>query len=180
MSLPLELDDSLVDRNKSALFLHYLGQSAKKIDDKEFAKKKLDIALKQLKKISTKEIEKHIDVLEHHLKDVLHKEKRLLTSQEKEDLFLSQLAKKIDRLQFKLSKYQRTQKFRTTRVHELEDKMKLHLASKQDRKRLLKADLDNLKKLYYKIKRKKGFDKNRLKKVHQRIQTLKEKVAELN
>ncbi len=179
MTLPLQLDDVLVDRNKSALFLYYLGRSAQKLKEKEIAKKKLEITLKQLRKLSTKEISKHLDILEKHLKETLQKERRLLTTQEKEEMFLDSLAKKIDLLQHKLTRYQKTQNLRKKRIKELEEKMKLTLASKKEKINILKEDLKRLKTLYNSVKNKKNFDKRRLKKIADRILKIKEKIDAL-
>jgi len=176
MTLPLDIGEQLIDRQKSSLFLYYLARSSKKVQERELRKRKVQIAIKQLKKLSTKHLHEHIDQLETHVATALDKESQILDRQKQEDLLHGDLKKKIVKLEGKLTKYMDTQDQRKERIQELEDKIKQKFEVKKEKVKTLKEDYKNLLKLYKQAKKSK-VNKERLLSIANRLTELKTKIV---
>ena len=178
MSLPLEIDDQLIDRTKSSLYLYYIARATHKVIQREIAHKKVQLSIQQLKKISTKDLQKNLEELEGHITEAIHREKQIQTHQQGEEDVHGELKHKITRLESKLTKYLETQEARKTRVIELEDKIKQKFESKREKIALVKEDLRKLLKLYLHAKKTKA-DKNQLLKIAQRMEQARNRIAVL-
>ena len=177
MSLPLEIDDELVDRTKSSLFLYYIARATHKLMQREIARKKVDLSIKQLKKISTKDIQKNLEELEGHITEAIHREKQIIGHQAGEESVHAELKHKITRLDEKLTKYLETQEARKKRVVELEEKIKQKFETKREKINALKEDLKKLMKLYAQAKREK--DKTRLLRIAKRMEQIRCRIGVL-
>lgn len=178
MSFPLDIGDDLIDRGKSALFLTYLGRSARKQAEREFAHKKVQLALNQLRKLSTKNLHKHLDDLEIHLKDAIAREKAIQTNQRSEEDFHRDLKTRISHLEKKLERYLETQKQRQERIERIEHKVKSHFQTKKERINELKKHYFNLQKLLRTAKKDKH-DKRKIGTIERRIGLIKARIIAL-
>jgi len=148
MSLPLDVDDQLIDRSKSVFFLYYLARATHRLDERDIARKKVELSIKQLKKLSTKDLHGHIEELEGHITEAIHREKQIQSHQKGEESVHGELKHKITKLESKLGKYLDTQEERKKRIMELEEKIKSKFQSKREKTEALRADLNRLLKLY--------------------------------
>lgn len=178
MSLPLEIDDELVDRMKSGLYLYYLAKAMHRQMQREIAHKKVQLSIQQLKKISTKTIQKNLDELQGHVLEALKKENQIQTHQKGEEAVHGELKHKITQLERKLTRYLETQETRKQRIQELEERIKNKFETKREKINALQEDLKKLMKLYGQAKRKKA-DKTRLLRIEKRMDQVKCKIAVL-
>ncbi len=165
------------DTYKSRLFLHYLGQAKKRFDDRAFTHKKIRLQLRALRKMGTESLKLHVDKLEKHIADAIKKEKNILTQQKEEELFHADIRNKMERLERKLGKYLGTKEARQRRIQELEEKVKHKTATKREQLHALREELKRLEKLYAAARRAKGVSKAKIKRIKERISSLKEKLA---
>lgn len=168
-----------VDLNKARTLLYYLSRSKTKIDERALARKKLEIKLKQLKKISTGSIQKHLDELEQHISDTIQKERKILKGQIEEESVHKTISEKIDILETKLEKYLQTKEARQKRIQQLENKIKGQLESKQDKIKEISKHINLLEKLYKETSKTKKAPKARLNTIKKKIDILKEKLKNL-
>ncbi len=178
MNMPLDTGDQLIDRTKSAMYLYYLARAMHRVDGRELARKKVELSIKQLKKISTKDLHSHIEELEGHITEAIHREKQILGNQKGEDSVHGELTHKIVKLEHKLGKYLQTQESRKKRIDELENKIKSKFESKRERTDTLKQDLDKLLKLYHAAKKAKA-PKERLLAIAKRMEQVKCRITVL-
>lgn len=178
MSLPLDVGDELVDRGKSALFLTYLARSARKQAEREISRKKVQIALQQLRKLSTKNLHKHLDELEINLREAIEREKAIQSTQKSEDSLHYGLKGRIVNLENKLHKYLETQKQRKERIDEIEHRVKSHFQTKKERINDLKKHYSNLQKLLRTAKKDKH-DKRKINTIERRIGAIKARIMVL-
>jgi len=176
MSIPLDLGDELIDKGKSSLMLYYLAKATQKQIQREIAHRKVELSIKQLKKISTKNLHKHIDELQGHVAEAIHREKEIQTRQKSEEEVHHDLKQKIGRLETKLGRYMDTQEQRKQRIQELEDKIKQKFQTKKEKIKLLKEDLMRLQKILQTARKTKG-DRARLNLIEERIRQIKEKIS---
>jgi len=172
MSLPLDTGDQLIDRSKSTFFLYYLARATHRLDERDIARKKVELSIKQLKKLSTKDLHGHIEELEGHITEAIHREKQIQANQKGEDSVHGELKHKITKLESKLGKYLETQEARKERIRELEEKIKSKFESKREKIEALRADLNKLLKLYKGAKKAK-VPKQQLLRIAQRIEQVK-------
>lgn len=177
MSLPLDLGEQLVDRSKSSLYLYYLARATYRVMQREIAHKKVELAIKQLKKLSTKDLHKHVDELQGHILEAIHSEKQIIAHQKGEEGVHTELTHKITRLEGKLTKYLQSQEARKKRVQEIEEKIKHKFTTKQEKIKQLREDLSGLATLYHKIKKTKKYSPTTLLRVAKRMTELKEKIS---
>ncbi len=178
MSLPLDTGDQLIDRTKSAMYLYYLARAMHRVDGRELARKKVELSIKQLKKISTKDLHSHIEELEGHITEAIHREKQIQGHQKGEESVHGELTHKIVKLEKKLGRYLETQEERKTRIQELENKIKSKFESKKERIEIFKKDLQKLLKLYHGAKRAKA-SKEQLLSIARRMEQVKCRIAVL-
>ncbi len=164
------------DLGKARRLLYYLGKSKKKIEERDFARRKLEIKLSQLKKISTESVKKHVEELERHIADTIRKEKGILTAQISEESEHKSIAEKIDLLEKKLGRYMDTRDARQKRIRELEQKIKSEAGTKREEVSDIAQQIRTLEKIYNEAKKNKKFPKARLSAVQKKIETLKEKL----
>lgn len=164
------------DLGKARVLLYYLGKSKRKIEERDFARRKLEIKLSQLKKISTESVKKHVEELEMHIADTIRKEKGILTAQISEESEHKSIAEKIDLLEKKLGRYLDTRDARQKRIKELELKIKSEVSTKREEMGDIAQQIRTLEKIYNEAKKNKKFPKARLSAVQKKIETLKEKL----
>lgn len=178
MTLPLDTGDQLIDRAKSAMLLYYLARATHRVDERELARKKVDLSIKQLKKISTKDLHSHIEELEGHIVEAITREKAIQGHQKGEESVHAELTHKITKLEGKLGKYLSSQEARKTRIEELENKIKSKFESKKEKTDTLRQDLKKLLKLYHDAKKGKA-PKEQLLRIAQRMEQIKCRIAVL-
>lgn len=167
------------DPIKSRLILHYLGQSTKKMQDRENARKKLEVQLKQLKKISTNTLQKHLTELEKRISETVRIENKILSAQSTEDQFHHELKNKINILEKKLGRYVETKEVREKRIKELEDKIGDKQKKKHETILDIKESLHKMEKIYEDAKKAKIYSKKDMDRIRNRIGSLKAKLKSL-
>ncbi len=164
------------DPIKARLILHYLGKATKKCQDREIAKKKLAVQLKQLKKISTNTLQKHLNELEKRISETVRIENKILKSHSTEDHFHKELKKKIEELEGKLGRYVSSKSARERRVKELNEKISSKQQTKEEMILDIKDSLHRMEKIYEQAKKSKEYKKKDLEKIRKRILLLKNKL----
>lgn len=177
MTLPLDIGEQLIDRSKSSLYLYYIARATHRVMQREIAHKKVELAIKQLKKLSTKDLHKHVDELRQNIIEAIHSEKQILTHQKGEESVHGELSHKIGKLEKKLGRYLETQEARKERVEELENKIKQKFTSKQELLRQLRNDMKRLTKLYNTARKSKNYSKSQLLNISQRIAHFKDRIS---
>jgi len=168
------------DVTKARTFLHYCSKATQKLKERELARKKIAVALKRLKGISTETIQKDIDVLEKQISQALQAEKKILTKQDREATIHGDLQDKIDLLQKKLGRYIETKEARENKLKDLEEKI-LKLTHPEKYKILeLKEELRELEQDYEEEKSAGNHKPSELREVEERIFSLKERIQELS
>lgn len=162
-----------VDARKAKTLLLYLSLAKHKIDQREFARKKLDAKISALKNVSTSSIKKHVEDLEKDIAEAIKKEHKIVTSQKVENQFHKELVDKIDKLEGRLEKYLATKEARKKRIQQLEDKIKQKLVSRKEKIREIKDSIKHLEELYKKAKKDKKVSRMRLKSIKSKIEKLK-------
>lgn len=178
MSLPLDIGDTLIDKDKSSLYLYYLTRAFHREELRTLHHKKTELAIKRLKKLSTKNIHKHLDELHRTMKEALAREWHIQHRQEHQADVHQDLKHKIGKLEHKLTRYLTSQEARKRRIQALEEKIKHKFDSKQDRLKQLKTDYRKLLALYTAAKKAKT-DKNRLLTLARRLDHIKQRIASL-
>lgn len=168
------------DPIKTRLILHYLGQASKKMQDREEAKKKLEIQLKQLKKISTNTLQKHLDELEKRIAETVRIENKILTTQSTEDHFHKEIKNKIEILEKKLGRYVETKAAREKRIKELEEKVDEKQKKKAETVSDIKEAINRMDKIYEDAKKTKAYSEKELESIRKRISILKTKLSALD
>ncbi len=178
MSLPLDIGEQLIDREKSSFFLYYLARATHRVMQREISRKKVELSIKQLKKLSTKDLQKNIEELEGHITEAIHREKQIQGHQKGEEGVHGELKHKITRLESKLTRYLETQEERKKRIQELEEKVKQKFQTKREQITELRENLKKLNKLYKEAKKAKAH-KPRLQRIAQKMEQLKTKISML-
>ncbi len=167
------------DPIKARIALHYLAKATKKFHDRENSKKKLAAQLKQLKKISTNTLQKHLTELEKRINETVRIENKILKSQSQEDHFHEELKNKINVLEGKLGKYMDTKDAREKRIKELEEKMTDKPQHKQEKILEVQEAIHGLEKTYEEAKKAKIYSKTDMERIKTRINALKSKLKSL-
>ena len=165
------------DKYKARLFLSYLGNSKKRIDDKDFSKKKVALQLRALRRMGTESIKEHIDKLEKNIAEAIAKEKNIISVQKDEEFFHADLRQKIHKLERKLGRYLATKEARQKRIEELEEKVHRKTTTKREQLHALREELKRLERLYTSASKTKGISKTKLKSLKKRITAVKEKLS---
>jgi chaperonin cofactor prefoldin len=143
---------------------------------REISRRKVELSIKQLKKLSTKDLHGHIEELQGHIAEAIQREKQIQGHQKGEEAVHQELTHKIGRLETKLSRYLQTQEARKGRIQELEDKIRSKFETKREKIAALKEDLARLIKLYNYTKKAKA-PKTHLLRVAKRIEQVKNKIS---
>jgi len=176
MSLPLDLNDQLIDRSKSSLYLYYLARATHRVMQREIAHKKVELSIKQLKKLSTKELHGHLEQLEGHIAEAIHREKQIQGQQKGEDAVHGELKHKITRLESKLTRYLESQESRKKRIQELEEKIRNKFSTKREKIQAVKEDLKRMVKLCQQAKKAK-VPATRLLRIAKRIEQARNRIS---
>jgi chromosome segregation ATPase len=164
------------DPIKARIALHYLAKATKKLHEREESRKKLAAQLKQLKKISTNTLQKHLTELEKRINETVRIENKILKSQSQEDYFHEELKNKINVLEGKLGKYMDTKEAREKRIKELEEKMEEKQQPKHEISLDIKESIQKMEKIYEEAKKSGKYSKKDLDRIKKRINTLKNKL----
>lgn len=176
--MPLDIGDMLVDREDSATLLNYLAKAAYRVKEREIAKKKLEISLQRLKKLSTKELNKHIDNLEDDIQDAMEKARLIRTRQTEEEETHKKLSQRLKKLHDKLDEYMSQQNKFSQKVEKIDNKIDEY-ADRKEKLESLKKDLKELQKIYTAAKRSKKYSKKEMEKAEKRIKKLKQEVKRM-
>ncbi|MBD3318301.1 hypothetical protein GF342_00125 [Candidatus Woesearchaeota archaeon] len=167
------------DVSKVRTLLYYLGQSNKRLEERERSREKVRMAINRLKTISPETFEKDIHQLEATVSEALENEKKILSRQMQEEREHNELLMKIDKLQEKLSRYLDTRENREKRLKKLEEKIFSVTQPKKYEVVKLKEGLEMLEK-QYKEERKSGeHSAQDMKDIAKHIKLLKDKIKEL-
>lgn len=175
----LEVNGKLLDRTKIGIHFYYLVKATHRLQRRDLARRKTELAIKQLKKLSTKELHQHIDELATHMDELIKREKHIKQHQTTEEGVHNTLKTKLHKLDKKLTGYLKTQEQRKKRVQELEEKIKKKFETKQERIKTLKQDYKRLRELYKKAKHDKK-PTERLTRIKERMDTVKSRIALLS
>lgn len=178
MSLPLDTGDQLIDRTKSVMYLYYLARATHRVDERELARKKVELSIKQLKKISTKDLHSHIEELEGHIVEAIHREKAIQGNQKGEESVHTELKHKITKLEGKLGRYLDSQEARKKRIEQLENKIKSKFESKHERIQMLRQAMQKLLRLYAAARKSKA-PREQLLHIAKRMENVKNKISVL-
>ena len=175
----LEIDDQLIDRAKSGFYLYYLARAANKQNQRELMRRKVELSVKQLKKLNTEKLGKNVKEIDSHIEEAVMRERQIQTHQKGEELVHTELKHKITSLEHKLGRYLETQETRKKRIEQIEQKIKHKFATKKEKTAVLRADVQRLIKLYRSIKKERKHAPEELLRVGKRILRLKERIATL-
>jgi len=169
---------SYTDPIKARVLMHYLGRAVQKEQNREIAKKKLDIQLKQLKKISTGTLQTHLQNLENQIKDTIEIERKILRTQTTEETIHDSIQHKIKALEKKLDKYVSTRDARNKRIQELEQKIRGRETAKAEKIREIDESIERLESIYDEARQTKEYPPEELDRIRQKINRMKNKLRE--
>ena len=175
MSKHLDVGDLLIDRDKASLYLYYFARATGNVLKREFARRKVEVAIKQLKKLSTKELSGHVDALEVHIREALQHERAIQGQQNAEESTHRSLNSRIHVLDQKLDRYLKTQEARASRVKELEEKIADKFKSSRLKQTELKEQYHQLLVLYNAAKST-NVDKKKLLQIAKRLEQVKKRL----
>jgi len=155
---PLEVGGTFVDRQKSALLLHYLAKAALRVDKRELHKKEMETGLRHLQHLNTSELKQHIHGLDKHITLAEEKVEDIKGKQQEEDLAHKDFNKRLKHVHEKMSELL---------VREQAVKKKLAKVAPPDPE--LKYDIKRLEDLYRKAKASKKYPKAKLDSIKKRI-----------
>lgn len=116
-----------------------------------------------------------LNELETNVQNLINREKRILKAQEEENLFQSELQKKIDALDGKLHRYLEQSSARDERIRDIEKKIEGKM-KKRDELAELQGQLEGLEVMYFKLKRRNIQAPEILGKLQHRIKELKTRI----
>ena len=166
------------DPEKSTTLLKFLARASKRIHEKEAARKAVEVHLAQLKKVSTKNIRRELDILGQKIADALAKEAKIKSRQEQEEAFHGQLREKIEALEKKLAVYLEQSEARAKRIRELEEQIREKHLSRGERAEMLANKIAQLERIYNEL-RKEKVGKKRLAAVRKKIDALKKRLKDI-
>ena len=167
------------DVPKARMVLYYLGRAGNKLRERELAREKVRVAIRQIRKISTKEMKQDIENLERSIAQALSKEKRILAVQRDEAMAHDTLAGKIDMLQQRLETYLKAAKSREAHVRSIEQRVLAVTRPHMAKLLALKEGLVELERKYRAEKESGDYDEEELARVEQQIRALKARVKML-
>lgn len=166
-----------VDRMKALSYKKYLTKAAARMAQRDFARVKLEEQIVQLRKMSSVDVQKHLDELERRIADAIEREKKLLLHKEEEDSFHRKLRDRMEALEKQIHGYLSSREQRLSRVAELEQKIAERLKDKSQQLILLKDEVARMERLAAEIEGdKKGAKK--LDKLRQRIDDVKKAISQ--
>ncbi len=166
------------DAGSARLMLSYLGRALKHYDERQFAKQKLRIELKKLKKVSTKSMKKYLDNLEGSISDAIKKEQRILKHQQKEDVFHGNIKERIKELEGRLSRYLAIHEARAQKVRLLENAMASEQLHKEEKISTIKKSLAKVEKIHKDLSKNKKYSKKQVADIGRVIERIRKKVRE--
>lgn len=135
------------DIDSARLMLSHIGRALKHYNERQFAREKLRVELKKLRKISTKSMKKHVQGLEHSIGEAIRKEQRIFKHQQKEDIFHGDIKERIAELEARLAKYLTIHEARAQRVRLLESALATESKTKLEQVGLIKKSLSRAEKI---------------------------------
>lgn len=159
--------------------LSYLGKALKHYGERDFARKKLNIELKNLKKVSTKSMKKYVENLQTSIGEAIRKEQHILKHQKKEDIFHGDIKERIAELETRLAKYLTIHEARAAKVRILESAFATEQKSKSDQVKLIKHSLARAEKILKAASKGKKHSKKDLAITKQIIERIKQKVRKI-
>lgn len=130
------------------VYLAHLGKAAQKMSQRDFARKKLELELAALRRLSTPVLHKQLARLEHSIKETIKSEKRILTRQDVEEQTHAKLEKCIRAVGNSLNNYLKLASCRNSSVHGLERTLAGAVSRRQEALEEIKNSVDKLEKLY--------------------------------
>lgn len=167
------------DPTKVRALLFYLHKATEKVQKRELARKKVQVAIHKLKNISEEKIQKDIDALSDRIAEAMALEDQILAKQQGEAQIHSELLEKIDKLQAKLKRYIETAESREQRMKKLEEKIFKVTQPKKFQIVELKAGLSELESIYKEEKRSGEHRPEELLDIRNKITALKSRIREL-
>ncbi len=169
-------NDRTIDRVKSGLFLYYLARAHQRLGSRELRHRKTEMAVKQLGKLNTPTLRKHVDALRGHLDEALVREKHIQDHQKSEENVHHTLKHKVTQLESQLGRYLDTQETRKKRIEQLEKKIQQRFQTKKETIAHLRSDIQRMTKLYHTLKKDKKHSSEDLLRVARKIQQLQDRV----
>jgi hypothetical protein len=166
------------DIDSARLMLSHLGRALKHYNERQFARDKLNIELKSLKKVSTKSMKKFVDNLQHSIGEAIKKEQHILKHQKKEDLFHGDIKERIEELETRLAKYLTIHEARAERVKLLENAMASESKSKLQQIGLIKKSLSRAEKILKSAAKDKKNSKQEIAATKALLEKIKKKVRQ--
>ncbi len=167
------------DIGSARTMVAYLGKAFKHYNERQFARQKLKVELSKLKKISTQSMKKYVHDLERSIADAIRKEQRILTSQQKEDVFHGDLNSRIKELEERLARYFTVHEIRAQRVKLLEHALMTEQQTKGEQLALIKHSLKHAEDIYEKTKKGKKYSKKQLAAVGTTFGVIRAKIEKL-
>jgi len=161
-----------LDPEKSISLLTHLAGASKRIFEKEKARMHVEEHIRQLKKVSTKNIKAELEILEQKIADAFAKEAKIKSRQEQENLSHSQFNEKLAALERKLEIYSEQSQARAQRIRELEEQVAEKRMTKGEKAQIVALKISQLENLYNGLKKEK-VSKTKLAQLKQKIDSLK-------
>jgi hypothetical protein len=166
------------DTDSARLMLSYLGKALKHYNERDFARQKLNIELKKLKKVSTKSMKKYVDNLQHSIGEAIRKEQHILKHQKQEDVFHGDIKERISELEGRLAKYLTIHEARAQRVRLLESALATEQKSKGEQVSLIKKSLARAEQILKSVAKDKKQSKKDIAQTKALIERIKQKVKQ--
>jgi hypothetical protein len=169
---------STADLGSARLMLAYLSRANKHYDERQFARQKLRIELKKLKRISPESMKRYIKDLESSIGEAIKKEQRILKHQQKEEVFHGDLNDRIKELEDRLARYITIHEMRAQRVKLLENAMATEVLGKKEQFSAIRRSLDKAERIYASAKRDKRHSREQLTAVRRSLDVIRAKVRQ--
>ena len=134
--------------NTAQVYLSHLARAAYKIQQREFAHKKLMLELATLHKISTPTIHKRLKILEHAIQETLETENNILNKQQKEDKFHAKLKKDIRNIDSLVENYLNVAKHQKERISQIDKTIEISTKNRKQTLADIERALNKLEKVY--------------------------------
>jgi hypothetical protein len=166
-----------IDRMKALTYKKYLSKAAAKMAERDYARQKLEEQIVQLRKLSSGDVQKHLDELERRIGEAIDCEKQLLGHKLEEDTFHRKLRDRMEALETQIHRYLESREDRLARVAELEQKIAERLKDKSQQLVLLKDEVGRMERLAGELEGDKRSAK-RLDRLQKRINEVKKAIAQ--
>ena len=165
---------------KARMLLKHINRAETKLKEREQTRIELHEALARLRTLSTASLKKYVDEVESKVNDLMKKEQKILSQQEKEESVHQRLLAQLDTFENKLTEFLEQSKGR----QELLEQASAGIlppspsAEEADIERVrLQGMLEGIEFMYESLQGVKGISKEKLEQIKQQINTLKEKLS---